>query len=54
MSFDYDKAAMWVDPHGTGSRCDWEMTIGAREAAGPMRAMGGSDADALKAHLEEA
>jgi hypothetical protein len=46
MSLDHDEAAMWVDPHGTGSRCNWEMTIESNEAAEPMRAMAGSDADA--------
>jgi hypothetical protein len=46
MSCDHDEAAMWVDPHGTGSRCNWETTIESNEAAEPMRAMAGSDADA--------
>jgi carbon monoxide dehydrogenase subunit G len=54
MSFDHYRAAMWVEPDGTGSRFNWEMTVEPDEAAEPMKAMAGAGAEALKAHLEAA
>jgi len=54
MTFEYHRAAMWVEPDGTGSKFIWEMTIEPDAAAEPMRDMAKVGAEALRVHLTTA